>query len=196
MATFECAAADLAADRLRRVAGPLDEECRRRMTRDGVDPATPTVRYFAEMRYAGQAHELEVALGDTLGDDIVGRAVAGFHAVHAQTYSHSDPAAAVEFVALRTVHSLASDETTLVGVGRRVQGAAPTPRRRQICLDADKGFEAVDVWSRRDLPAGFVLTGPAIVEQSDTTTLVYPGHEARVDEFGNIVIRVPLSEGR
>jgi N-methylhydantoinase A len=81
-------------------------------------------------------------------------------------------------------------------VGRRVQGGVPTPRRREICLDADKGFEAVDVWSRRDLPTGFVFTGPAIVEQSDTTTLVYPGHEARVDELGNIVIRVPLPEDR
>jgi N-methylhydantoinase A len=196
MATFECAAADATAERLRAVAAPLDEECRRRMIRDGVDPAAPSVRYFAEMRYAGQAHELEVALGDALADDIVERAVAGFHEVHAQTYSHSDRSSAVEFVALRTVHSLASEETTLVGVGRRVQGAAPTPRRRQICLDADKGFEAVDVWSRRDLPAGFVFSGPAIVEQSDTTTLVYPGHEARVDELGNIVIRVPLPEDR
>ena len=102
------------------------------MIRDGVAPAAPSVRYFAEMRYAGQAHELEVALGDALADDIVERAVAGFHDVHAQTYSHSDPSSAVEFVALRTVHSLASEETTLVeivlrrnvheGVFRLVQG--------------------------------------------------------------------------
>lgn len=195
MTTFECDAQSTTADRLRAIVGPLDDECRQRMACDGVDPSVTSIKYFAEMRYAGQAHELEVAIGDHLDDEIITRAIAGFHDVHAQTYSHHDPDSPVEFVAVRAVHSLASEESSLSGVSRRVVGRIPTSRKRLICLDANTGFEQVDVWTRQELPPGFSFAGPAIVEQSDTTTLVYPGHEARVDELGNIVISVPLSEG-
>jgi N-methylhydantoinase A len=192
MTTFEIDAGGTTAERLRAIVRPLDEECRHRMARDGIDPSTTTIKYFAEMRYAGQAHELEVAIGDQLDDGIVARAVAGFHDVHAQTYSHNDSESPVEFVAVRAVHSLASEASSLSGVNRRVIGCLPTPRKRLICLDANTGFEQVDVWTRQELPPGFSFAGPAIVEQSDTTTLVYPGHEARVDESGNIVIGVPV----
>lgn len=194
MTTFESDARVTTASQLREIVGPLDEECRRRVVRDGVDPAATTVRYFAEMRYAGQAHELEVSIGDQLDDGIVAQAIEGFHDIHAQTYSHNDPDSPVEFVALRAVHSLASEQTSLAGLSRRVTGGAPVPRKRAVCLDASIGFEDVDVWARQDLPSGFTFVGPAIIEQSDTTTLVYPGHAAQVDDFGNIVIRVPVSE--
>lgn len=194
MTTFESDARVTTASQLREIVGPLDEECRRRVVRDGVDPAATTVRYFAEMRYAGQAHELEVSIGDQLDYGIVAQAIEGFHDIHAQTYSHNDPDSPVEFVALRAVHSLASEQTSLAGLSRRVTGGAPVPRKRAVCLDASIGFEDVDVWARQDLPSGFTFVGPAIIEQSDTTTLVYPGHAAQVDDFGNIVIRVPVSE--
>jgi hypothetical protein len=84
--------------------------------------------------------------------------------------------------------------TSLLAGGQPPSGPAPSPRRRPICLDARRGLEDVDVWRRADLPVGFSFTGPAIVEQADTTTLVYPGHRATVDGLGNILIDVPLPE--
>ena len=42
--------------------------------------------------------------------------------------------------------------------------------------------------------AGQEIDGPAIVEQPDTTTVVYPGQRLRVDEAGNLVIHVPVRE--
>jgi N-methylhydantoinase A len=44
------------------------------------------------------------------------------------------------------------------------------------------------VWSRLDLPCGAVVEGPAVLEQSDATTLIDPGLVARVDELGNLII--------
>jgi len=35
------------------------------------------------------------------------------------------------------------------------------------------------------------IVGPALVEQSDTTTLIYPGHRAHIDGLGNLIIDVP-----
>ena len=55
----------------------------------------------------------------------------------------------------------------------------------------ETGFESVPVYQRSELSAGFELIGPAIVEQADTTTLIYSGHAARVDEYGNLIIDLP-----
>lgn len=193
VATLEVAAEKTDPARLRAAFEPLDADCRRRLQADSVDPETAQVEYLAEMRYVGQAHQLEVSIGGSLDEDAVRRAVAAFHRAHESTYSHCDLNAPTEFVTLRTVHTHAADETTLAHVGRPVTGAAPRPRRRPICLDARVGMQDVDVYDRASLPVGFEFSGPAIVEQADTTTLVYPKHRARVDEFGNILIDVPAS---
>lgn len=192
--TFEFPSAAVSPEQLRSVLLPLDSECQRRIRADEVDPATTQIEYFAEMRYRGQAHELEISMGQALSADVVARAIESFHRLHEQTYSHCDRSAETEFVMLRTVHSRASEEDSLVSVARTASGQAPKPRRRPICLDAKRGFEDVDVWRREELPAGFSFTGPAIVEQSDTTTLVYPQHRAQVDKLGNILIDVPLGD--
>ena len=55
------------------------------------------------------------------------------------------------------------------------------------------------VWSRAALAVGQRLVGPAIVEQPDTTTVVYPGQALRVDASGSLLIetgRPGLSSGR
>jgi len=55
----------------------------------------------------------------------------------------------------------------------------------------------VPVHRREQLSPGTELRGPAIVEQPDTTTVIYPGHRAVVDSLGNIVIEVPaVAEAR
>jgi len=46
------------------------------------------------------------------------------------------------------------------------------------------------VYDRERLGPGQRLRGPAIVEQIDSTTVIYPGQEAVVDAYRNLVIRV------
>jgi N-methylhydantoinase A len=60
-----------------------------------------------------------------------------------------------------------------------------------MCFDKDRGFEDTAVYKRSMLPTGFEIRGPAIIEQLDTTTLVYDQHVARVDTLGNLIIDVP-----
>jgi N-methylhydantoinase A len=45
-----------------------------------------------------------------------------------------------------------------------------------------------DVHQRAKLCAGNVITGPAIVMEMDSTTVILPGHHGIVDELGNILI--------
>jgi N-methylhydantoinase A len=190
IASFETLAERTTAMAIRKVVASLDADCHRRLMADAVDPGSAKAEYLAQMRYAGQSHELEVSLGGTITDDVVERATAAFHQAHEAAYSHADRKAVTEFVALRAVHTCAMPGGGLAGMRRPTSAGRPVARHRAICLDATRGLEEVPVYDRATLPAGFSLTGPAVVEQSDTTTLVYPEHRARVDELGNIVIDV------
>ena len=44
------------------------------------------------------------------------------------------------------------------------------------------------IYDRLSLPIGTVINGPAILEQPDTTVLIEPGLQGRVDQFGNTII--------
>ena len=51
------------------------------------------------------------------------------------------------------------------------------------------GFVDCAVLNRYRLPAGALIPGPAVVEEFDSTTVVHPGYQATVDQYGNLLIR-------
>ena len=51
-----------------------------------------------------------------------------------------------------------------------------------------EGLIDTPVFRRRDLDPGAEITGPAIIEEQTSTTVLGPGHTARVDEYLNIEI--------
>lgn len=194
-ASYDAQASSASAANIRAILLRLDAQCQDKLRRDGVAPEAADVEYFAQMRYLGQSHQLEVPLGDDAAVDPIAAAQAEFHRMHQQTYNHSDPNAATEFVALRAVHIVVAPESQLPEAAAPADGVRPQPGFRPICLSAELGYRDTPVYRRDDLYAGFRLTGPAIVEQADTTTLLYPGHSARVDAFANILMEAAQAHG-
>ena len=194
MASYEVEAGRAQSADIVRIFAELDVECRRRMQVDRVDPAETSAEYFAQMRYVGQSHQLEVPLGDGLDAGTIDQAQTTFHAQHEQTYNHSDEEALVEFVALRAVHQRPAPQTQLLAPSQGGSGKSPVPDSRPVCLSAAKGYQDTPVYQREALPVGFRFAGPAIVEQADTTTLIHPGQTASVDRFANMVIELESAE--
>jgi N-methylhydantoinase A len=175
------------ADLDRRLAR-LDARGSEKMRGDGIDPAAVARRAYADMRYVGQSYELsvEIPIGsqDAVGDAI-GAAVAAFHKLHQSLYGHASPQTPVEFVNLRTVHSHALPPP---GIERAPARAAAAARCRKAYFPALGRFVDTPVHDRRELAAGAAIAGPAIVEQTDTTLVVYPGQRAHVDAGGSIIV--------
>jgi N-methylhydantoinase A len=190
LASFEVASANVTLDELQATLAPLDAKCTEKMQNDGVDLAQVQQEYFAEMRYVGQSHQLEISIGNQLNDETLPKAIERFHGAHQATYNHSDPASDTEFVALRSVHQREPDEKSLLEATAEAPTQDPVPTYREACLSAEVGYEQVPVFQRKDLPVGFELAGPAIVEQADTTTMIYPNHQAQVDRYGNLIIEI------
>src|SRR5262249_52624045 len=148
---------------------------------DRVSPEAVQVTHAADLRYVGQSYELEVGLPGVPDGTSVAQAVAAFHAAHQQVYGHSRPTHAVEFVNLRSVHSapLPHPQLTVQSPGGSLEAARKGTRAAYF--DEYQAYCGTPVYERAHLPLGAQFDGPAIVEQPDTTTVVYPGFTCRVD---------------
>jgi N-methylhydantoinase A len=62
--------------------------------------------------------------------------------------------------------------------------------RRSIYFEEFGDWREVPVYDRGKLYAGRVIAGPAVIEERITTVIVHPKWDARIDEFGNVVMEV------
>ena len=155
---------------------------------EGVPAAAVRVSYAADMRYVGQAYELEVPILAPLNHDAVRDAVAGFHAAHERVYGYARTQQPVEFVNFRAVHRFPLPPPVLRASGRE-RGMADDARIGERRAHLAGSFVATAIYERARLPLGARVSGPAIIEQADTTTVVPPRHAVVVDDAGNLRIR-------
>ena len=71
-----------------------------------------------------------------------------------------------------------------------VREKPPAPAQTRSVYFSGQGFSDTPVYARSTLQATHVVRGPAIVEQLDATTVIFPGHEAVVDLYGNLLIHL------
>jgi N-methylhydantoinase A len=176
-------------DAVNAVLAELDGTGRARMREEGAPAAEVRVAYAADLRYVGQAYELEVPLRAPLGPDEVAEARAAFHAVHERVYGYGRAGQPIELVNVRVVHTwpVAAPVVRAAPGGAGALADARTGERPAF-LPPD-GFASAPLYERSRLPAGARLAGPAIVEQPDTTTVIPPGWLAVVEPSGNLRLR-------
>ncbi len=187
----------LDADGLSRIGGLLDgleAEARAWFAAESVAPEDRGLTLAFDARYVGQNFELPVsfpggpdgALARPAGADAV---AAAFHAEHERHYGFHSAGEPIEIVNIRlTAIGRIATEGAPVSGGKA--GATPEAAgRRPVWFDGGSAVET-PVYRRESLTAGMDLAGPAIVEQLDSTTVVFPGDRAAVDGAGNLVVAV------
>ena len=161
------------------------EQAGREMLRAARVPAERQVLLRqADVRYRRQAYELTVPIADgaitraTL-DDLA----EAFHARHEQTYGHANRSEGVQLVNLRLT---ALGRLPDLVLAQRADPASARMRRRDVWF-AETGFASTPVHWRDGLTPGTEIAGPAIIEAMDSTAVVPPGWQARIDELGTFV---------
>jgi N-methylhydantoinase A len=158
------------------------------MRRDRVAPERVRLRRSADMRYLGQSYELEVELTGEVDDGAVSRLVAGFHGMHQRVYKQHNPGQQVELVNLRTVHYAPMPRPDLTPPPPGPSWEAAQHGVRPVYFRETGKYVEAPVYRRDRLPLDAPREGPFIVEQVDTTTVVFPGETARVERQGNLII--------
>jgi len=178
---------------LGRVSDVIDDliaRANRQLDADGIPAAQRMFRQIAECRYVGQGFELRAEIpSGPFGRSSADAVIENFFNAHHQVYGHAFREQSCEMVTLRVVATVAVETLTLPKLargGRRNPAEAELYRRRTVF---DNG-EALDTprYSRPQLLAGDTLSGPALVVQHNSTTIVPPGYVATVMDYGDMLI--------
>ncbi len=195
---FGMLAGPLRADAVQTVVGPLDGtdldaafgRAQEAAVAELGAPAAgqPEVTRYAELRYLGQEHTLEVAVpAETDVTGPAGRAElrSAFDRRCQEAYAFRLDVP-LEVVAVRVSAVVPMPEVQWSG-GDAAGAAGPAGSSRLVDLDIHGGVARVPVIGRPEL-AGSSRAGPCVVEEPAATTLVLPGQAVHCDELGNLVI--------
>ena len=198
-----CVVADLRQDFVRTLNRPLDTvdmatvhailaeqeaEGRRLIAQEKIQLTGESVEYSADMQFVGQTHLLRVALPGPKPsrEDMQKLFEAAYHA----RFRVDLPAIRANLVNLNVSvigHRPEMDLSALIDVSGRL--AKPTTvATRNVWFG---GWVDTPVYWRDHLPIDLHLTGPAIIEQMDTTIVIDPGCTVTSDADGNLIVEVP-----
>ncbi|CAN5263565.1 hydantoinase/oxoprolinase family protein [soil metagenome] len=141
------------------------------------------IRWAADVRYAGQAHELRIPFD---GPTATGPLGGSFAQAHIEAYGYAMSQARVQVV---TVHAISVD-TPLVDDALTGWDLGPATAPDHAMADLGDGVQPVALLARGSLVRpGRTVEGPAIITQPDSTALLLPGDRGTVDDAANLVIR-------
>jgi len=144
-----------------------------------------TVRRTLDMRYRGQAYELNVSCKE----QFPAFALEAFHQLHLRRYGFCDIQKPVEIVNLR-VRIVAAPEPYSPPYREPISGdgAAALYAARNIFFAGR--FMKSKLYRRERLSPGDLIHGPAMITEYTAATILPPGCSAQVDGYGNLVVAV------
>jgi N-methylhydantoinase A len=157
----------------------------------GIPVERIDVRHELDMHYLGQTHTLAVPLpaeaseGTRVSESTIGQA---FEKAYLTSFSRLLPGLAIRVVSLRVaaIGRRPAFDFSVFAPERSASLERAQIGKRRVWFDG--GWCDAGIWSRLDLPTGAVVTGPAILEQPDATSVIEPGHVGRVDALGNLIV--------
>ena len=171
--------------------GELKEKAIAEFEREGLPTEKVCFIYSIDMRYSGQAYEINISVREGLERISVENCERDFHKAHEELYWWNDTDRTVEIVNLRISAIFEVPKTK--PQQRRSKGKDPIAALKEVRPVFFKGFQdfqETKIYQRNLLDNGNMIEGPAIIESFDTTVVVLPSDRAEVDGFGNIIIDV------
>ncbi|HBE29400.1 MAG TPA: methylhydantoinase [Ktedonobacter sp.] len=156
----------------------------------GVPTGQISYRREADMRYVGQGHEIHVPLpSGQLDNASIPLLTSSFEEVYRRLYERLSPSVPIEIINWRVTASGPTPEVR-IQLPRAEHTAAQEARKGNRKVYFPGGFRAVPVYDRYHLLPGMSFTGPAIVEERESTVIVGPDSRFRIDEQWNLVVEL------
>ena len=153
---------------------------KQKLDEDGMEFKNAVLEFAANLRYRGQEHSIPVPLKQLTDlcdqSEIVRNA---FNTLHDQRYGHAASGEIIEIVNMRLTVTVPREDM----LAQRYLGSVWTPEcenkinTREVYFDDTGKAEIAKIYWRPSLPVGFELTGPAIIEEPNSTTVVFPGED-------------------
>ncbi len=169
------------------VFAELEHAARADLRDEGFAAVATRIEPSLDMRYAGQGYEITMPCPYPMQAGDMAKLRKQFDETHKDMFGHTAPDEPVEIISWRLrgiglvppvpIRKYETTGATLASALREI---------RKACFDG----QSVDcpVYQREGLDTGIELDGPAIIDQLDCTTVIFPGQHARVDEYRNLII--------
>jgi N-methylhydantoinase A len=158
------------------------------LDRAGVAPERRRFERSVDARYPRQSYELRVPVPPSTVDKASLEKIAeSFHARHRKTYGHQNRDEPVQLVNVR-IAAIGAIPALLVRNRTSPQGTNPVKSERQIWF-RETGAIRATIYDRRLMPSGLTLSGPAVIESLDSTILVPPDWQAKMNQDGFILLQ-------
>ena len=144
-----------------------------------------------DMAYVGQTHTVSVPIPAKLQNGTVtppshAEIAEAFDAVYRANFGRLLPNGVRRILNLRSAVTGKRPKFDLTALAPGNTGDARPKATRRVHF-GDAWYETA-IYDRLTLPVGTIVDGPAILEQPDTTVLIEPGLQGRVDALGNTII--------
>ena len=187
---YSAVAAEADEAKLKELFADLKREGEDRLRHEGVSAEDSHFEYRISMRYQGQWRSLQVPVSDYA--EALADAIETFHAEHERQFAFRQDDTPVEIYQLHLKALGKTPKPTFKPEAGTASGPASPASQRQVYFDGQ--WHDTKVYNRDELAPGTVIDGPAIVDQLDSTTVVPPYSQARVDGWRNILITVHAQE--
>ena len=183
--------ADATFEKIEAIFKELERAGRSAIAASSVKPHQIAVKRALDMRYVGQEHAVTVELPMRIFQKHDRAAIKRhFDHDHMQRYGTSAPNESAEIVSLRVTVAGLMKKPPLDKIKKG--GSAPPKSaaagKRKVWFDGR--FHNAATYRRAELLAANRISGPALIEEHASTTVLMPGDQMTVDPYGNMIIRV------
>jgi len=177
-----------------RIYEALERNLHREIGDEGAGVDAVRFERSCDMRYRGQAYEINVPVPAGAAHGMVEAMIRAFHERHRSLYGQAAEGDPVEFVNYRVTGIGAIRKPELRPLEDGGRRAMPRCVRR-ACFPGIGRVET-PVFERAGLAPGAGLSGPALIEEPGATAVLFPGHRLEVDRLGNLTVRTGTRIGK
>ena len=171
----------------------FERDARTALAREGVRDGDMVFQRSLDLRYVGQSVALTIQVPPTdLTPGDVPPLRTAFDGQHAQSYGYAVPEEPVEIVSVGVLAiGRVPKRPMRAAAGAATAGATATSRKpdRRVYFQESGGFVECPVYDRHAMAEHSRVSGPAIIEEPDSTTVLHPGYSAEIAPHGTLLIR-------
>lgn len=189
--SFVAHLAELAPERLTRVFDEMEAEASR-VIEESTDAKPARMVREVDLRYVGQGFELAVEIPEgPVTKHVLDRVRTAFDQVYEKRYGFASADRPVEATTWKLTAFGASPSSEIPKISSEDELATTDPTgSRMAYFPETSGFVETPIFSRSQLAPDQVVSGPAIIEERESTTVIPPGLEGLVDEYGTVSVGV------
>ena len=155
--------------------------------KEGVQKQDIYFEQLLEMRYTGQEHTVQVNVeGSDISSEYIIKLKANFNYEYKKKFTY-ELTNAIELVSYKVTAYAKVDRPSLAKITSSGLIEDALKETRQVDFDR-AGILATPIYNRDLFFAGAIFSGPAIIEESGSTTVVLPNQQVLVDDYGNLHI--------